>query len=208
MTAKQPKEHLRVGRGMYAVTIRQPQAAAVLARPGPFEHRGWETDYRGPLLIHAARWAAGDPPVGRSDGPAYGALLGVVELVDCIVNGRAGGDPDEVGYVWVLANPRTFTSPVPYGGRMGLFLVADAVVAGVLAGLAPPRPLPAAFKTVHHEGRRATPPANPPADRPALTTGNGDGSGGGHGESHAHGAPSRLRGGLTRGSRVPLSREG
>ncbi len=142
MTAKQPKEHLRVGRGMYAVTIRQPQAAAVLARPGPFEHRGWETNYRGPLLIHAARWAAGDPPVGRSDGPAYGALLGVVELVDCVATGRAGGDPDEVGYVWVLGNPRTFGGPVPYGGRMGLFLVADAVVAGVLAGLAPPAAAP------------------------------------------------------------------
>jgi hypothetical protein len=120
------------------VTMRRPQAAAALAPPGPFEHPGWETDHRGPLLIHAARWAAGDPPVGRSDGPAYGALLGVVEMVDCVAIGRAGGDPDEVGFVWVLANPRTFARPVRHGGRMGLFLVGDAVVAGVLAGLAPP----------------------------------------------------------------------
>ena len=139
MAATQPKAHLRVGRGMYAVTMRRSQAAAALAPPGPYEHPGWETDHRGPLLIHAARWAAGDPPAGRSDGPAYGALLGVVEMVDCVAIGRAGGDPDEVGFVWVLANPRTFARPIPHGGRMGLFLVGDAVVAGVLAGLASAR---------------------------------------------------------------------
>jgi hypothetical protein len=139
---------------MYAVTIRQPQAAAVLVRPGPFEHPAWETGHRGPLLIHAARWAAGDPPVGRrSDGPAYGALLGVVELVDCVVNRGASGDPDEVGYTWVLANPRTFACPVPHGGRMGLFLVGDAVVAELLAGLAP--------------GGLQKPPTAKAADQPA-----------------------------------------
>jgi hypothetical protein len=115
---------------MRAVTIRQPQAAAVLAPPGPFMHPAWRTDHRGPLLIHAERHGAGDPPIRRG-GPAYGALLGVVELVDCVEAGVA----DEAGYVWVLANPRRFARPIPHPGRVGLFEVADALVARALEGV-------------------------------------------------------------------------
>jgi len=123
------------GRGLPAVSIRQPQASALVAQSGPFEHPAWETEYRGPLLIHAAKRGPGDPPPGRSDSPAYGALVGLVELVDCIRTERDGGGPDEIGYVWVLSHVRAFASPVPYVGRLGLFDVPQAVVAGALARL-------------------------------------------------------------------------
>jgi hypothetical protein len=123
------------GRGLPAVSIRQPQASALVDCPGPFEHPAWETEYRGQLLIHAAKRGAGDPPVGRSDSPAYGALVGVVDLVDCIRTERDGGGPDEVGFVWVLTNARSFSVPVPYVGRLGLFDVPHAVVAGALERL-------------------------------------------------------------------------
>jgi hypothetical protein len=124
---------------MRALTVRQPQAVALLSPSGPLRHPGWRTDHRGPLLIHAARRGAGDPhPSGPGKGPAYGALLGVVELVDCVACRHAGGDPDEAGFVWVLSNPRAFRRPVPHaGGRPGLFDVADAVVADALAAPAP-----------------------------------------------------------------------
>jgi hypothetical protein len=120
---------------MRAVTIRQPWAAALLAAPGPSLHPAWQTDHRGPLLIHAAKREAGDPPAGRADGPAYGALIGIVDLVDCVCTGRAGSCPDEEGFVWVLANPRPFAAPVPQVGRLGLFDVAASVVAASLMGL-------------------------------------------------------------------------
>ncbi len=68
---------------------------------------------------------------------AYSVLLGVADLVDCVATERAGGDPDEVGYTWVFANPRPFVCPVPYIGRPGLFAVADEAVALALAGLGP-----------------------------------------------------------------------
>ena len=122
---------------MRAVSIRQPQAAAILAAPGPFHYPGWRTDHRGPLLIHATSRKAGDPPAGRAASPVFGALLGVVEMVDCVATDRAGGGPDEVGYTWVLARPRAFAAPIPYVGRLGLFEVADAVVADALAALPP-----------------------------------------------------------------------
>ena len=121
------------GRGIPAVSVRQPQAAALMVPPGPYRRPGWRTDYRGPLLIHAARRMAGDPPADRSDGAAYGALLGIVELVDCMAETGAEGGADEAGYVWVLADPRPFAHPIPFVGRMGLFDVAHAVLADALA---------------------------------------------------------------------------
>ena len=135
MTTKELKVKVEGARGIPAVSIRQPQATAVLAQPGPFRHPGWRTDHRGLLLIHAAQRLAGDPPAGKVASPPYGALLGVVELVDCVANGRADGGPDEVGYIWVLDNPRLFAHPIAYVGRMGLFEVAQTVVADAIADL-------------------------------------------------------------------------
>jgi hypothetical protein len=122
------------GNDLRAVTVRQPQAAAVFAQPGPYRLRLWCTDHRGQLLIHAARRGPGDPFPDADGEPAYGVLLGIVDLVDC-VEAHAGDDPDEAGHAWVLVNPRLFAHPVPYSGRgaVGLFPVADAVVADALA---------------------------------------------------------------------------
>ena len=91
----------------------------------------------------------------------------MVELVDCVANGPAGGDPDEVEYVWVLANPRTFARPIPYSGRMGLFLVGDAVVASVLEAIAL---APASNNRPSRRPPSDRPSTRPPAGRPALTT--------------------------------------
>ena len=55
--------------------------------------------------------------------------------MDCVASDGDSGDPDEVGYVWVLANPRPFAHPIPYTGRLGLFGVADEAIALALAAL-------------------------------------------------------------------------
>src|SRR5437660_959759 len=111
----QPKAKSSAHR-MQAVTILQPQATALLAQPGPIEHPGWRTDYRGPLLIHAAarggRRDGRRGAIGEAAETEHNVLLGVVELVDCVASGGAGSDPDEVGYVWVLTNPRTFAHAI------------------------------------------------------------------------------------------------
>ena len=68
------------------------------------------------------------------------ALVGVVELVDCIAFGHPDADPDEIEYHWVLTNPRIFAHPLPYIGRLGLFQVSDEVVAAALKEAETPAP--------------------------------------------------------------------
>jgi hypothetical protein len=123
---------------MYAVSIEPSQAAEILTGFRPAPCRFWQTDYRGLLLIHACkrRPLRGVSPSSRDT--ACNALVGVVELVDCVPSAHPGDDPDEVEYHWILANPRTFRRPVPYAGRLGLFLVSEAVAAAALRQVATP----------------------------------------------------------------------
>ena len=125
---------------MKALTVRQPWAHAVLYLGKTIENRTWPTAHRGPLLIHAARRKAGPASPEWVEGLASNAILGVVELADCLRDDPPGADPDEASYHWVLTDPRAFASPLPYIGREGLFQVADAAVAGALALVLAVRP--------------------------------------------------------------------
>ena len=117
---------------MYAISIEQPHAATILTGPPPFHYRSWRTDHRGLLLIHVRKPKTPRDLPASARGMACNALVGVVELVDCIESGHPGADPDEVEYLWVLAKPRVFVRPLPYIGRQGLFMVSDEVVAAAL----------------------------------------------------------------------------
>jgi hypothetical protein len=118
------------------LSIRHPWAEAVLAGLKEEEYRSRPTNHRGPVLIHAGRTIppAEDVADARETWPdidlsalVFGAVLGVVDLVDC------QPDPDEEGtYVWVLANPRRLSRPLPWTGQVGLFNVPDEQLAGLL----------------------------------------------------------------------------
>jgi hypothetical protein len=131
---------------MKAVSIHQPWAWAILCAGKDVENRTWRTHHRGPLLIHAAlsrrsydqqdaaRWPALYGVELRGWGElTTGAILGVVDVVDCVPVG-SGGDLGERGtspwalesyFGWVLANPRAFDEPIPYLGAQMLFEVPD-----------------------------------------------------------------------------------
>lgn len=98
---------------MKAISIHQPFAAAILSGAKTREHRSWRTDYRGPLLIHAADTTASLGDLAPSDF-YFRAILGVVDLVDCQPHGQ--------GFAWILANPRP-VDPINHRGRQGLFNV-------------------------------------------------------------------------------------
>jgi hypothetical protein len=125
---------------MYAISIEQSQAAEILTCSRPFPYRFWRTDHRGPLLIHVRKLKAAKGVFASAPDTACNALVGVVELVDCITSGHPGADRDEVEYHWVLANPRVFVRPLPYAGRLGLFLVSEGVAAAALQEARAPLP--------------------------------------------------------------------
>jgi hypothetical protein len=136
---------------MRALTIRQPYAWAVAAGRKRVENRSWFTDYRGPVLIHAGKsreeLAAleGDPPrLGGSDVEvpvaelAFGAVIGVAELADCLPvrKARRLSLPFTHGpHCWVFEGARLLAAPVPCPGLMSLWLPPEGVLAAVLAQL-------------------------------------------------------------------------
>lgn len=85
---------------MRCLSLHQPHAQAVALSLKPYETRGWYSDYRGPLAIHAAkkkfdhrdytldyyqevarRFRTVDFPLFGLD---YGKVLCVVDVVDCV----------------------------------------------------------------------------------------------------------------------------
>lgn len=137
---------------MRALTIRQPFVDAILAGHKTVEVRGHATRHRGDLLIHASQRfgraererveqlhargiALADP-----DPATLGALVGLVQLVDCRRMTDADWDAallprDQADlWAWELAAPERFPVPIPYRGRLFLFEVPDAdLAAGALA---------------------------------------------------------------------------
>jgi hypothetical protein len=127
------------------ISVNQPWASAIMLSWKKFENRTWPTGYRGDLLVHAgsSRKSLGKEgdrlprlprkPDGTPDYDAlpFGAILGVVRVVDCRRVEDLPPDPHAVGpWCFVLADPRPWPAPVPYRGTLGLFEVPDAVLAG------------------------------------------------------------------------------
>ena len=135
---------------MKALSLWQPWASLMAAGVKRFETRHWDTRYRGPLAIHAAKRlesvaipdelrALCERAFGAdwSDTLPRGAFVAVAELADVWTTARAmqsnriGATEFVCGnyapgrYAWQLESVRAITPPVPYRGRQGLFTVPD-----------------------------------------------------------------------------------
>lgn len=91
---------------MNALTIHQPYAALIMAGEQRVENRTWKTAYRGPLAIHASRsreelWRPAPPDM------AFGAVLGIVELLDCLRLAHAHSTALQARYPWLLGHRYT-----------------------------------------------------------------------------------------------------
>ncbi|MCZ2726271.1 ASCH domain-containing protein [Bacteroides caccae] len=145
---------------MKAITIKQPWASLIVHGIKDVENRTWRCPdkYIGQrVLIHASKKSANywDYPVAErvdkflreitksgTDWSRYpfGAIIGSVEIVDCVVNHSSiwaektenytvGMNPKlhenitgkKVIYNWVLANPVLFEKPIPAKGRLSFW---------------------------------------------------------------------------------------
>ena len=135
-----------------AISIRQPFAELIVQGIKDVENRTWPTAHRGRLLIQASSQV--DASAMKDYGYAAaslprGALVGVVDLADCT---RQRGSPWHLpGHEgWYLANPRRFSRPVPFSGKLGFFKVPAQRVRRAL--LSARRPDPAAALTLFSFG--------------------------------------------------------
>jgi hypothetical protein len=129
-----------------ALTVHPQWAWAIAAGHKPIENRTWATKYRGTLAIHAGSSQASEHVARKLfaelclDVPARfdrGAIVAVVDLVDC----RRVADTDSVWaegpFCWRLANVRRLGKPVPCRGRLSLWRLPAAVKAAVLEQIEP-----------------------------------------------------------------------
>jgi hypothetical protein len=124
-----------------ALSIRQPWADLILWGVKDVENRTWGTSFRGTLLIHAGtkvEWEA-VARLRRRLGivlpaeyrPATGAVLGTVELVDCVTSHASPFFSGPFGFT--LRAPVRFPEAVLYPGRLGIFPVPREVLDQVAA---------------------------------------------------------------------------
>ncbi len=131
---------------MKALTIKQPWADAITHGTKRTENRTWNTNYRGPLALHAgagfdlvARFVIGKDQIAAWPG-VRSAILAVATVTDCHHDQPGTGccDPDWAQprvYHWTLADIRPLAAPVPCPGRLGLWTPDADLLAAVQAQL-------------------------------------------------------------------------
>lgn len=118
---------------MKALSIQQPWAWLIVHGYKDVENRVWHSNYRGPLLIHAPKkWDQKgyefviekmDLWVPEKERHDFGALVGSVEMVDCVDDDTSAWFFGPWGYLFI--NPEVFEKPIAYRGQLGFFDVAE-----------------------------------------------------------------------------------
>ena len=131
-----------------ALTIQQPWAWAITHGTKRIENRGWTTQHRGLLAIHAGaridRDALDDMRIratirdhGQQPNYTTGAVIAVAHLVSIhSCTGRCSIWSVPGQHHWALADVRRLPEPVPCKGRLGLWLLPADTDAAVRAQLA------------------------------------------------------------------------
>ncbi|MGB0775348.1 MAG: ASCH domain-containing protein [Akkermansiaceae bacterium] len=120
---------------MKALSIKQPWAWAIVHVGKNIENRSRRTHYRGTVAVHASLGIARDwaewypartkkPPA--QDEWALGAIIGFVDIIDCVEDYRSKWFYGPFGYR--LANPVLLKQPVPCRGALGLWTVPPQIV--------------------------------------------------------------------------------
>ncbi|MFQ6550470.1 ASCH domain-containing protein [Aestuariibius sp. 2305UL40-4] len=119
---------------MKALSIRQPWADAIIWHGKDVENRTWQTHYRGPVLIHAAKaWGPSEradlawveertgTKLEDVDRPLLGGIIGQVEIIDCVAKMESRWFFGPYGFVLANAKPLPFR---PCRGALGFFTPA------------------------------------------------------------------------------------
>ena len=90
------------------------------------------THYRGRILIHASLRVEDDEALKLQLDPnelPRGALVGSVEIVDCVENSRSKW-AIRGQWHWILKSPLVLAEPIPFKGKLGFIRVPARVLKG------------------------------------------------------------------------------
>lgn len=142
---------------MKALSLWQPWASAMLLGWKRIETRGWSTDYRGPLAIHAAKhWTRDErefwEDVCRDEGfdpSGYDMPFGAVICTVCLIDVKPAAELREtisaqerrwgnyatrdaytgrLRYGFITEGLQRLPEPVPFKGMQGFFDVPDIML--------------------------------------------------------------------------------
>jgi hypothetical protein len=137
-----------------AISLWQPWASLWLSRRKIHETRHWSTDYRGPLVVHAAQKIVRDVDpalaailvdefgAGWARQLPTGALIGMVTLTACKLirvsdlgtTNAADTDDETCGnwqpgrFAWRADDAVYLPTPIPWKGRQGFFNVTASAL--------------------------------------------------------------------------------
>lgn len=115
---------------MKFLSVQQPWAWLIVAGHKDIENRGYRTNYRGPILIHASgRYALSDYAcdwhyfqkkydvlIPEYDDLARGAIIGAVMITDCVAAHASPWKMND-GFGYVLSGAVQI-NPIPYKGAL------------------------------------------------------------------------------------------
>lgn len=122
---------------MRGLSLWQPMGTA-LFHGKPWENRPRATKVRGLVVVHAAarpehedlqfacsRWWPGWRDVERPRG----ALLGIIEIIDCKPYAEVGWEEWTAGpWCWRVRPVLKFRTPIPFKGKQGFFNVPNSIL--------------------------------------------------------------------------------
>ncbi|KXK11649.1 MAG: hypothetical protein UZ14_CFX002002691 [Chloroflexi bacterium OLB14] len=129
---------------MKAITVRQPWAWAIIYAGKDVENRTWKTNIRGRVAIHAsqamtrAEYEEGCKSIRKRKPkikiPAYedmslGAIVGTVEIVDCVEDSDSDWYTGYVGFV--LKRPKKLQKAIKCKGALSFWDVPKNIEARI-----------------------------------------------------------------------------
>jgi hypothetical protein len=126
---------------MKALSVQQPYAYKIIFERKDIENRTWRTNFRGTVAIHASMKFhpdAEDLSDKQKKKLVRGAIIGVVDVVDCVEEHKSKWFGGPIGFV--LKNPRPLKEPIPCKGKLNFWDVPPKIereIKGMNLGASP-----------------------------------------------------------------------